>query len=723
MSDFGSKEPASARAGPPIPERGIPTGLRSVQGALFGAGAYVLVASALFGALGLSLGWTAAVLCGLTLIIAATLPGAALVRLLIPNGNLLHYVVLGTTIGVMLWTLGGFLSHISGLFVVRWIPSIVAVVLLVVFRIIGRVPRRGNARPFPLIGVFGALAGIIAMIPALRTALATQPASWDGWMSLYVDLPFQSAIASEVAARAPDQIPWVAGTPLSYTWAFHSAIGVWSSTSSVPAADLVLQAWPVLFTALIPGLIAIVAWELSRSALVAGLAPVAFTLAHGVLISPASFIQLPLFSVSPTRDFGNLAMLVVILCLTKSLGRRSIRALSTRWLVALALAMLVATASKGSELPVLLGGLGAACLVLVISRRFARSDLLVVVTFAVGAIVGFAIAIPDARSAQSLGWGPLTFLSTGSVNGTLVSLAIVGLLFAAIVGFWIVLGRSVNWMLASLFAGTMLAGLLGLALLTQPGGSQNYFWQATEPLVAIAIAWCGVILTKTYGSRFVVVALGIAVLGNAGLRLTAHPIVLCIGVVVLAIAGTIIIFVGRLDGQAPHRVFDALVVVLVLTQAAQVVHVSHGFPAGTASTAEDESATHSSQLAAFEFIRTHSSPEDVIATNTHCLSGSLAGGDCDPRRFMLTAMTQRRVLVEGWGYTTQYGNSQNWVQDRLDLSDDFIDAPSAAGARRLENAGVDFIYVDLRLHPSSDLGFYSTLVFESQWARVYQLAA
>jgi hypothetical protein len=308
------------------------------------------------------------------------------------------------------------------------------------------------------------------------------------------------------------------------------------------------------------------------------------------------------------------------------------------------------------------------------------------------------------------------------VNGALLSLAIVGLLLAGILGFWLVLARAVNGTVASLLAGTMLAGLIGLALLTQTAGSQNYFWQATEPLVAIAIAWCGCILARKYGPRFILVALGIALLGNVALRVTSNPLPLCLGIAFLVLAGTVIILIDRSSATIRRRLGEIVVLALVLTQSAQLIGPSDGFPGGAPSTAEDESATDSSQLAAFDFIRTHSNPDQVIATNTHCLTGSLDGADCDPRRFILAAVTQRRVLVEGWGYVTQHGTAKEWVQHQLALSDDFIDAPSAAGAQRLEKLGVAFVYVDLRLNPSPDLGMYSDLVFDSEWARVYQLA-
>lgn len=690
------------------------------RAALFTAVPYAVVVLALFAALGLSAGWATAALSGVTLVAGATVPGAALVRILLPNRGPVHMFVLGTTFGIMLWTLGGFLSYLTGIFVARWVPSTVAIALLIIIRALGRLPRRQRSLPMPPAVSAGALVGVLAIVPALRTALETQPSSWDGWYSLYVDLPFQAAIAAEVAARVPEQAPWVAGTPLSYTWAFHSAMGVWSSTSTVSPSTLVFQAWPVVFSVLIPALIAIVAWELSRNTWVATLSPLMFALVHGVLMSPTVFVQKPLFALSPTRDFGHLTMLVVILALYKTLGRRSVRALSIPWLVALGFGMLVATASKGSVMPVLLGGVLAACFVLVVTRRFTWPGFLPAVVFGAGAIVGFRIAIPDTQSASSLSWGPLTFLGSAPENTTLLSLVIIGLLLFSIIGFWLLLGHAVDWMLASLIAGTMLAGLFGVALLTQSGGSQNYFWQAVEPLIAIATAWCGVVLTKTYGVRVVFVVVGIAVVGNLALRLAVNPAVLSAAIVVMAAAGAVIIVLRSGGRSARGAAISPIVIALVLTQAAQLVGVPDGRSGGYASSAEDQVAVHSSQLDAFEFIRTHTGIDDVLVTNSHCIAGSVDGGDCVARRFILAAMSERRVLVEGWSYT-QFGEEAGWAHDRVALGDDFIDVPSSAGARSLLAMGVGFIYVDMRLPVSPELEDYSTLVFDSEWARVYQL--
>src|SRR5258705_8958273 len=55
-----------------------------------------------------------------------------------------------------------------------------------------------------------------------------------------------------------------------------------------------------------------------------------------------------------------------------------------------------------------------------------------------------------------------------------------------------------------------------------------------------------------------------------------------------------------------------------------------------------------SRVDAARWVRDHSSPNDVLATNVHCLGyyGDLG----DSRSFWLSAYSERSVLVEGWGF-------------------------------------------------------------------------
>jgi hypothetical protein len=158
----------------------------------------------------------------------------------------------------------------------------------------------------------------------------------------------------------------------------------------------------------------------------------------------------------------------------------------------------------------------------------------------------------------------------------------------------------------------------------------------------------------------------------------------------------------------------------VLVQGAQVISLPAGIKGGVPSKASDPSAVSSGQLAAFTYIRLHSTAEQEVITNKHCRTGTLSDGACDPRWFAVAAFTERPVLVDGWAYT-QNGTSATWVQSRLDESDGFISHPTIAAERVLQSHGVKFVYVDTREPFSLHLGLIAREVFTGTGARVYEL--
>ena len=63
-----------------------------------------------------------------------------------------------------------------------------------------------------------------------------------------------------------------------------------------------------------------------------------------------------------------------------------------------------------------------------------------------------------------------------------------------------------------------------------------------------------------------------------------------------------------------------------------------------------------SRVDAARWVRDHSAPDDVVATNValHRLSGVTL---CDSRSFWLSAYAERSVLVEGWGFAPRQARS------------------------------------------------------------------
>jgi hypothetical protein len=53
-----------------------------------------------------------------------------------------------------------------------------------------------------------------------------------------------------------------------------------------------------------------------------------------------------------------------------------------------------------------------------------------------------------------------------------------------------------------------------------------------------------------------------------------------------------------------------------------------------------------------KYLQDNSDKNDLIATNRHC-AGAEENQTCTARQFALSALSERRVLLEGWSYKTK----------------------------------------------------------------------
>ncbi len=136
-------------------------------------------------------------------------------------------------------------------------------------------------------------------------------------------------------------------------------------------------------------------------------------------------------------------------------------------------------------------------------------------------------------------------------------------------------------------------------------------------------------------------------------------------------------------------------------------------------------------LEAGRWLREHSRPSDLVATSSHCHRMTLDG--CDARHFWVAAYTERRVLVEGWSYTTRTTTVQDsageavpfWDSRRLVDNDAAFAHPSGAAVGRLRDRyGVRWLFVDQHNDPAaSQLEGFAQLRFRSGDCAVYELVA
>jgi len=134
---------------------------------------------------------------------------------------------------------------------------------------------------------------------------------------------------------------------------------------------------------------------------------------------------------------------------------------------------------------------------------------------------------------------------------------------------------------------------------------------------------------------------------------------------------------------------------------------------------------------AARWLRKNSATGDLVATNAHCLSKH--GEVCDSRHFWIAALSERQILVEGWGYTNRAnrmsvttGVNTNlvpyWNRELLATNDAVFTAPSPAMVERLRRLGVRWLYADNRAgEVSPNLKQYVRLRQATLDATIYEI--
>jgi hypothetical protein len=97
------------------------------------------------------------------------------------------------------------------------------------------------------------------------------------------------------------------------------------------------------------------------------------------------------------------------------------------------------------------------------------------------------------------------------------------------------------------------------------------------------------------------------------------------------------------------------------------------------------------------YLRKESNKNDLIATNRHC-AGLEENQTCTARQFALSALSERRVFIEGWSYTTcplsEPILNKYWKEDSWRLNQDFFVTPNTENFEILRKSGVDWFVVD-----------------------------
>lgn len=673
------------------------------------------------------------------------LPGTLCYRALrrVPH-TLVEDLAIGTAVGFGLEIVAWALFSLFDLQNWLWIwPAAVVVPFLAVPRLRRHWWTTGYVRP-PLAWSW-AVALVIAVLIGYLMAVfigRNPPVPTSGPHAYFLDQMWLLALVGEAKHHFPLHNPQLAAEPLGYHWLTYAHMAAASLISGVDTPVVHFRLFLPTVSAVAVVLLSIAGWRLSGRKWVGPLAA-ALTFAIGELavgsLALSSFASVTTYItwVSNSVPYGWLYMFLLIILIADRLGRpgSSVPAIGPAAWPLMFVSALGAAGAKSTILPVVLGGLTLAGLVQVIRRRWNRALWLAAGICLLAQLLGMALFYRF----ESVGLlvkplAALEFVYQGAGRGSpwryaavaaFVAVCYVIYLFARLAGIaaWTALERrrwvDIDWFLI----GGVLAGTAATLLLHHPGWGQNYFVRTGFVLGAIASAAGYVALAERSRikprllaaamSGAIVVASAVSILiwryGGALYGKTyramlpiVKPAVVIFGIALLAAA------CGWLWARRTGRGREvgavlALTVVLMAgapTLAWDVRVNPNGLNYYHESVAPEEAAT-------MRWLRVNSSPADLVATNNHYHTTPGAKWSVT---FWLTAYSERRFLVQAWGYVPRavteaaetgggHGLQPFWDADLLARNDAVFTAPTAENVAWLWNQGVRWLVADAKAGP------------------------
>jgi hypothetical protein len=439
----------------------------------------------------------------------------------------------------------------------------------------------------------------------------------------------------------------------------------------------------------------------------------------------------------------------------------------------LALLAVASVGSKASSVPVVAGALAFLAVVQLLRQRRCRRATLLALGITIAAqLFGNAVLFAFETHGMTIRpfWGPDRFYPAGggalAVGG--IILAYLANMLLRLAGLPVLLrerSRGSGWRglgdTELLLAGGTLAGIAAYLIFAHPGDGNQYFVRAGWMFGVLASGWGAVLLADrarlspatgaSPRARWAVGAgagaFAAALIGwqlrfagpldpAGGPWAPLRPILIWFAALAAsaAIAAVAWRLLGAawpsLRGRGGAVLLTAVLLVgapgLVMEAKTPVTHPNGGGYVPVALPAW--------RVAAARWLREHSSPDDVVAVNTHCITETR--GKCDARSFWVSAYAERRVLVEGWAFTpraTAAGAFKDgvlvdfWDPQLLALNDAAFATPTAATLARLRDEyGVRWLLADRTSTdgPESEvLASLASTVFKNGRVTIYDLRA
>ncbi|MCW2876615.1 MAG: hypothetical protein JWQ95_715 [Sphaerisporangium sp.] len=682
---------------------------------------------------------------GAYLLLCVALPGMLLVRAMFPRARTpAEDLALGLALGYAAEVLAYVPARAAGmpLLVLLWPLAVYSAFLL-----LPRLRRHWKATPLrttPLWWTwFLALVVMYLVGWSAFTCFRLNALTWPqaGWA--HHDLPFSLSLIGELKHHMPPTMPEVAGEPLHYHWFVYAHFAASSWITGIEPMTLLFRLSVLPMLAAFVVIVAMTGRRVTgcRTGAVLAIIGTLFVATPSLYANTNGLLRwtgvLHVPWNSPTQTFGALLFAPVVLILIDLLTRP--KGGAARWPL-LGILLVALMGAKSTYLPILTAGLTVVTVTELLRRHRPPWPALAALGMTITCLA-YAQVVLFGRVRQgtvldplSIGRGTWRDLIEQGARATPEPASVLGVALVYVLCWTItwcgVLGLlnrprllvrpPVVLMLAMAVCGAGLMLLLG-----SPGDlNESYFLQANYPYLAVLAGYGLIVVVRSERppavSLVCAAAAGMAVAYM--IRAFCHvevplpsgkpdtdlylPFAVLLGILVAAAA-----FVAGMRRRL--RMWALLLTMITAVgapaawQARVLSHASLG--ANSNLVADGHPAPEQipqGALAAGRWLRAHSRPSELIATNAHCRWGY--ENPCDSRHFWVSALTERRVLVEGWTYAATnldrwragqpYPTFPFWDGERMRANDAvFLDPSATAVARLRERYGVRWLMVDERI--------------------------
>ena len=584
----------------------------------------------------------------------------------------------------------------------------------------------------------------------------------------YVDMPFHLALIGELRNHVPPRIPYVPDIALAYHWFFYAEAAATSWATGIDAVTLLyrLSGLPMFV-----GFVILTATAARRLTDRWWSGPVAVSVAlFGMAATPYMWSGNPVFAtqalgntwLSPTNLFGVAMFAATTLVFIDLLQVDTI--LPRRHWLLVGLLVCGCAGAKASILPVLIAGSVLAVAGVAVTRRRLNRRAAAGLAVALVALLLADVLIYRGSTGggvvglNSLDWfgilhatGVQTAVATGNpdvhamhIAALLVALVLWSFMWAGAFGLLVRRQVSCADPRIMLLAGICAGGLGAALVLSYPGLSQLYYLKGAVGAFGLLTA-AGIAAVLPARSRYLPLVACIAVAALVG-AVAAHVIAVIgpakaptlatdgLSTVLLAIILPVVALLGvavsayillRLAARKWSLLQGAVPLLLIaVVMGFSLPNVATLLRSPITAKPSSGQAIPGDGIAAAHWLRDHSDPNDLVATNLHCVVPVNKTWLCDSRNFWVSAFSERRVLVEGWAYagkTTVY-QAPFWNQPLLATNDAAFTDPSAITIANLRDEyGVKWLFAYTTIANQDAIGQYATLRHRNGYFAVFQL--